>query len=93
MPALTRNDDGVRLTCRVIPGAKHTGWGELSADHVVVRLAAPPVEGKANKALRQFLAGAFATAPTRVVLEKGQNSRLKRVLIKAPGAIPAELMP
>ena len=54
-----------------------------------IRITAPPVEGKANRQLRRFLAGEFAVPPTRVSLEKGQTSRTKVWRIHAPRRLPA----
>ena len=42
-----------------------------------VKVAAPPVEGKANAALREVLAKQFGVAKSQVVLAKGSTSRVK----------------
>lgn len=42
-----------------------------------VRVAAPPVEGKANEVLRDFLAKTLGLSKSSVVLEKGGTSRVK----------------
>ena len=42
-----------------------------------VKVAAPPVEGKANVALREVLAKHFGLAKSQVVLAKGSTSRVK----------------
>ena len=42
-----------------------------------VKVAAPPVEGKANAALREVLAAHFRLAKSQVVLAKGSTSRVK----------------
>ena len=42
-----------------------------------VKVAAPPVEGKANAALREVLAKHFGVAKSQVVLAKGSTSRVK----------------
>ncbi len=46
-----------------------------------VRLAAPPVEGKANDALRRLLADRLNVARSAVRITSGEHSRLKRVEI------------
>jgi uncharacterized protein (TIGR00251 family) len=48
---------------------------------LAVRLAAPPVEGAANKALIAFLAEAFGVSKSAVRVESGERSRRKRVRI------------
>lgn len=42
-----------------------------------VKVAAPPVEGKANAALREVLAEHFGLAKSQVALAKGSTSRVK----------------
>jgi uncharacterized protein (TIGR00251 family) len=42
-----------------------------------VKVAAPPVEGKANAALREVLAKHFGLAKSQVTLAKGSTSRVK----------------
>jgi len=48
---------------------------------LAVRLAAPPVEGAANKALIAFLAEAFGVSRSAVRVESGERARRKRVRI------------
>jgi uncharacterized protein (TIGR00251 family) len=44
---------------------------------IVVRVTAPPVDGKANAALCAFVAKAAGVAPSRVQIVRGQTSRDK----------------
>lgn len=44
----------------------------------IVRVAARPVEGKANAAIIQALSGHFGIAPTRIRLIGGEKSKIKR---------------
>lgn len=55
------------------------GWeDEPMAGRVLkVRIHAPAQEGKANKALRDFLAKQLGLSKSQVLLEKGQCSRIK----------------
>lgn len=46
-----------------------------------LRLAAPAVEGKANEALVEFLAGYFGVPKRNVRIASGLKSRQKRVII------------
>ena len=46
---------------------------------LVARVAAPPVDGKANAALCKLLAGAAGVPPSRVSVVRGQTSRDKTV--------------
>ena len=70
------------LSVRVTPRA---GRDELAGwrDGVLqVRLRAPPVEGKANEALRRFLADRLGVAPPQVEIVSGLTSRTKRLRIE-----------
>lgn len=83
-------EDGEALVLRVHvqPGAKRT---EVAGEHggaLKLRLAAPPVDGKANDALRRYLAGAFGVPVSRVVIERGERSRDKELRIVAPVSRP-----
>ena len=49
---------------------------------LLVRVAAPAHEGRANRALCRLLAERLAAAPSRVVIVRGQRSREKRVEIE-----------
>lgn len=70
------------------PGARRTGIAGLHAGALKVRLQAPPIDGKANAALRAFLATAFDVPLSRVTIVRGETSRDKVVRIDAPRARP-----
>ena len=91
MVAVRRNGDDLILECLLQPRA---GQDALAGEHngaLKIRISAPPVDGKANAALKKFLAGAFGVSKARVTIEAGETSRRKRVRIRAPGRIPTEL--
>ena len=84
----TAADDAI-LEVRVVPRAgrtQATGWRE---GVLVVRLAAAPVDGAANRALTDFLAGVLGVPRRSVTLASGERSRNKRVRII--GLSPREL--
>jgi uncharacterized protein (TIGR00251 family) len=57
------------------------GRSELVGLHgtaLKVRVTAAPVDGRANEATARVLADALRVAPSRVVLESGMQSRIKR---------------
>ena len=80
--------DALVLALHVQPGAKRTEVAGLHGDAIKVRLAAPPVEGKANAALLRFLAEAFGVPLRSVTLLHGETSRAKQVRIAAPSRRP-----
>jgi len=71
----------VEFDVRVIPRAKKTELAGVRDDAVVVRLAAPPVDGAANDALIEFLASELGLRRSAVQILSGEKSRRKRVAI------------
>jgi uncharacterized protein (TIGR00251 family) len=67
----------VRLSVRVIPNARRTELSGHRDGELVLRLNAPAVEGKANKAAIEFLAKHFGISRSRVMLVSGEKSRHK----------------
>jgi uncharacterized protein len=65
----------------VIPRAGRTGVAGVRGDALLVRLAAPPVDGAANDALIALLADTFGCRRRDVTLVSGHASRTKRVAI------------
>jgi uncharacterized protein len=47
-----------------------------------VRVTAPPVEGRANDALRRLVARRAGVAPSRVTLVRGEKSREKTLAVE-----------
>jgi uncharacterized protein (TIGR00251 family) len=77
----------VQFTLYVQPGARTTapaGWHDGLPK---LRLAAPPLEGRANAALIRWLAEAFGVRQAAVRIVQGETSRIKRVAIEDP-AVP-----
>ena len=73
--------DGVELTVRVIPRAGKTQCSGVRDDALVVRVAAPPVEGAANDALIEFFSVALRVPRRAVQIVSGDRARRKRVAI------------
>jgi uncharacterized protein (TIGR00251 family) len=82
--------DGKALVLRIYaqPGAKKTQVEGLHGGRIKIRLAAPPVEGRANECLREFLAEQFGVAKSRVTLLRGESGRSKDVRIENPATVP-----
>ncbi len=81
-PWLTSQPDGIRLTLHLQPGARKTALAGEHGDALKIRLAAPPVEGKANAALLLWLAQALAVSKSSVTLLSGERNRHKIVAIR-----------
>jgi len=64
------------------PGARNTVPQGILDGCLKLRLAAPPVEGKANDALLRWIAGRLAIPLRAVELAAGHASRRKRVTLR-----------
>ena len=80
------NGSAARLTLHIQPGARKTEVVGLHGDALKIRLAAPPVDGKANGALLEFIANRLGLAKSTVSLIGGQTSRRKIVGLTAAPA-------
>ena len=78
----------LQLTLHVQPGASRTEVTRTHGDALKVRLAAPPVDGKANAELLRFLAEVFGVPRRNVTLLRGESSRAKVVRIARPVVRP-----
>jgi len=70
-------DGRLTLTLHIQPGAKKTEFAGLHGEALKIRLAAPPVDGKANEALLRFIAEVLHLPKSAVTLKSGQTSRHK----------------
>lgn len=87
-----RDGEVVTLTLHVQPGAKHSEVAGLHGEALKIRLAAPPIEGRANKALLKFIAGLFDVPVRQVELRQGGQSRHKVVAVSASRVMPESLI-
>ena len=78
----------LELVFKMATRAKRSEFDQIRSGRPVVRVSAPPVEGKANSELLKFLASSFGCSQRNVNLRTGLRSREKRVQIKAPFQIP-----
>lgn len=83
--------DNLVLTLHIQPGAKNTAAAGLHGDALKIKLAAAPVEGKANAVLLKFLAERFDVPLSRVILKQGGKSRHKVIVIQQSAYDPAVL--
>ena len=81
-------DGRITLTLHIQPGAKKTEFAGLHGDALKIRLAAPPVDGKANEALLRFVADTLDLPKSAVSLKSGHTSR-RKVLEITGAALPA----
>ena len=71
----------VRLTAR----AARDEISGFRGENLIVRVTAPPVDGRANKALRRLIAKRAGVAPSKVTIVRGEHSRDKVLRIEGIG--------
>jgi uncharacterized protein (TIGR00251 family) len=94
LPCLTigHAGSGCDLLVQVVPNAGRTAVAGLHDGALRVRLAAPPIEGRANAELMQWLARALGLPRRAVTLVAGELSRRKRLHVDcAPDHLAAWL--
>jgi len=79
----------VRVSVRVIPRAREDRIGGEREGRLLIRVAAPPEDGAANRALRALLAQRLGIRGADVVIERGATVRDKTVSL--PGEAAAAL--
>ncbi len=74
--------DGALVRLRVSPNAKATGLQGPHGDAALkLRVAAPPVDGRANAEVERFVAERTGAAPSRVRVVRGLSGRNKTVFV------------
>ncbi|MBE7495810.1 MAG: DUF167 domain-containing protein [Verrucomicrobiaceae bacterium] len=73
-----------QLALRVSPNARQSAFAGWTADEkgrpvLLVRLAAPPVDGRANEELIRFLAKSLGLSKAQISLVRGMGNRQKTV--------------
>jgi uncharacterized protein (TIGR00251 family) len=87
-----RNGDELTLTLHIQPGAKRSEIAGLHGEALKIRLAAPPIEGRANEALLRFVADLFGVSLRQVELRQGAQSRHKVVAVSGSKVEPESLL-
>lgn len=78
---LKETKDGLILQIRISPNASKNEI-IITDDVVKVKITAQPIDGKANKALIEFLSKQFKVPKTSIEIIKGETSKDKTLLIK-----------
>ena len=87
-----RNGEVLTLTLHVQPGAKCSSVAGLHGEALKIRLAAPPIEGRANEALLKFIANIFEIPLRQVELRQGGQSRHKVVAVTGSHVEPERML-
>jgi uncharacterized protein (TIGR00251 family) len=76
-----RDAAGWLLDLHVQPGARATAAAGVHGDRLKLKIAAPPVDNKANALLLAWLAARLGVPRSAVRLVRGETSRLKTVAV------------
>lgn len=76
------------LDVHVQPRASRSEVAGWFGERLKIRVAAPPVDGKANQELIDFLAKAFNVARRDILLLAGESGRDKRFKVLSPKRLP-----
>jgi uncharacterized protein (TIGR00251 family) len=79
----------VTLKVLLQPRASRDGIDGMHGDALKVRVTAPPLEGRANMALKKLLAKKLGLSPSRVEIVAGERSREK--ILKISGIAKEEI--
>lgn len=78
---IAETEDGIALYVHVQPGAGKARVFGRHGDAVKVSVAAPPIGGRANEALVEFLARTLGVETSAVEIVRGQTARKKRIQV------------
>jgi uncharacterized protein len=87
-----RNGEVITLTLHVQPGAKRNEIVGLHGEALKIKLAAQPIEGRANEALLKFVADLFGVPLRNAELKQGGQSRHKVVTVTGSKIAPESLL-
>ncbi|MGH2970020.1 MAG: DUF167 domain-containing protein, partial [Solirubrobacteraceae bacterium] len=87
--AMMRAVAGAQIRVRVQPRARKDELVGMRDGVLVARVSAPPVDGRANRALCRLIARRAGVAPSKVAVVRGQHSRDK--LVSVDGVDPGDL--
>lgn len=79
------------LSVQVQPRAGRNTIAGPHGEHLKIRLAAPPVEGRANAELVAFLAQEFGVRREDVEILRGDTARRKLVRVRSPKRLPVAI--
>jgi uncharacterized protein len=91
MPAIQRQGTTLILQLQVQPGASRDEVAGPHGERLRVRITAPPVDGKANRHLIDWLASLFDVPRSNVTLLRGETGRAKTVRVDGFRVVPAEI--
>lgn len=89
MIEVTLRDGAVVFMVRVVPRASRDSIDGEFQGALSAHVTAPPVDGRANDALRRILADRLNVSVSAVRILSGEKSKMKRVAVR--GVTPAQI--
>lgn len=84
-PFLRRDGERLLIELHVVPRAAKTRLAGEHGGRLKVQVAAPPVEGAANRELTEFLAQTLGVPRTAVAVVRGTSGRQKTIAVVGLG--------
>lgn len=78
---MRQTKDGILLNLKISPNASKNEI-KVSSDGIKVKITAQPVDGKANKALVEFLSKELKIPKTSIDVVKGHTNKEKTLLLR-----------
>ena len=79
--SIKQTNDGVLVNLKIVPNSSKNDI-VIEEEFAKVKITAQPIEGKANKALIEFLSKKFKIPKTNIEIVKGETSKEKTIFIK-----------
>ena len=81
MLSIQKIDDGVIFKVKVQPGVAKNEIVGVQGDALKIKIGAPAVKGKANKALVDFLAEKLGVKKSEIEITSGRTSKIKKIKV------------
>jgi len=78
---IKQTDEGILANIKIVPNSSKNEI-VLEEEFVKVKITAQPIEGKANKALIEFLSKKFKIPKTSIEIVKGETNKEKTLFFK-----------
>lgn len=85
-------DQRLTLYCHIQPAARNSQLIGLYDGRIKIQLKSPPVDGKANRTLIDFLAQLSNRPRSAISIRRGLNQRRKTIIIEGIGEIPQQFV-
>lgn len=89
---IKESNGGVIIQFRVQPNSSKNLVVGKYGDRIKIKLQSPPVDGKANECLIDFLSDLFEVSKSKITLVRGETSREKAVHINGCTVDRAEIV-